>query len=1858
MSESLNPDDVTAQNERSLSTLIRAIVNAQGRFSLILVRCNYGGIQEQILAEVRQRSGLDILAINLQNSSGNLYSIMTAEIGKTQPNAVMIFGLESVGNLDDFLVSINRLRDDFLHDFPFPLVLWINDLVLQKLIKLAPDFYSYAPVPIRFAIATQELFNFLHKEAEEIFTKILAAGADQFLDNAALNLTIGAGKRFEIESALQELQKRGCEQPEIAASQKFILGRDAYAKNQMEESRQLYAQSLAFWWQQFIDENHNQESAALIQKNLEKQACILFHLGLWWRRYAVLHRAEYDKACRCARNYYQRCIKRLQKANRPDLAANFINVLAEVLQQLEEWEKLETIAKKAVELHTKYYNPIRLANAYAAFAEVALAKSQWKQAKEYAEIAINKISQTSSQDQNWGIQYYMSWYLLLLAQSKRHLGQLQEALNNLEIAKEECKPEYNPKLYIRILEELRNFYFEQHQYLTAFHLKQEQSSIEQQYGLRAFIGAGRLQSQRQVIHPALVALSSGELYNSVLGAESKEGTIAQEIVASGRKYDVDKLIERISRDDHKLIVIHGPSGVGKSSLLTAGLVPALHQITVFEGRNILPVVVQVYTDWVEELGNLLQNTTPEAERGEGEGGQGRQGGIIEELRRNVELNLVTVLIFDQFEEFFFNCPNPVERRKFWEFLHLCLDSFDLPYVKVILSLREDYLHYLLECDKLTNLEVTKNDILNKQTRYAFGNLQPEAAKLVIQSLTERSFYLEPQLIDELVRDLAGELLEVRPIELQVLGAQLQTENITTLEKYQQSGPKDKLVERFLDAIVKDCGAENERAAQLVLYLLTDENNTRPLKTKAELAAALAAEADKLDLVLEILVTSGIVFLIPQSPADRYQLVHDYLVAFIRQQRGAELLAELEREKEQRKLIEAKLNKVLKRRLREAYLAGLGLATLAVVAAVFGVQSFIANINAQINLISTSSEAFFASEQDKETLIESLKAAVKLQSTPQLWVASDTRTQVIVTLWQAIYGVKDIELKSFTGHNDWVFSVSFAPDGKTIASASLDNTIKLWSLDGKLVKTFTGHSAGIYSVSFSPDGKTIASASADNTIKLWSLDGKLVKTFTGHSSEVYSVSFSPDGKTIASASADNTIKLWSLDGKLVKTFTGHSSEVYSVSFSPDGKTIASATRDNTIKIWSLDGKELKTLTGHSVSFSPDGKTIASVGGDNIIKIWSLDGKELKTFIGHRGEVYSVSFAPDGKTIASASHDNTIKIWSLEGKEPKTFTGHSDSVSSVSFAPDGKTIASASRDNTIKIWSLEGKEPKTFSGYSTYNTPAYINPEYITSVSNVSFAPDGKTIASVGGDNVGRNNTITIWSLDGKELKTFTGYSVSFAPDGKTIASASHDDTIKLWSLDGKLLKTFTGHSDLVSSVSFAPDGKTITSASHDNTIKLWSLDGKLLKTFTGHSAPVYSVSFAPDGKTIASASRDKTIKLWSLDGKLLKTLTAHSAPVYSVSFAPDSKTIVSASHDKTIKLWSLDGKLIKTFKGHSAPVYNVSFVPDGKILASASHDKTIKLWSLDGKLIKTFKGHSAPVYNVSFAPDGKTIASASRDNTVILWNLNLDNLVVLGCNWLQDYLPNHPETLAELQPCQNQFMLMTAATTLVAQGEELASVGEVEKAVTKFKQAKQWNPQLHINPETKTETLNLIFQGKELAKQIDIQGAVAKFKKAQNLTPNIDLELKTTGLDNNPEAFARKLAISELDSLKNGLSSKGDFKKAISAYAKAEKIDPKLEIAADDWNILCWDGSLYGYAANVMFACEKAVTLAPKNGDIRDSRGLARALTGYSKGAIADFQAFIQWSNDSEQKSKRQAWVNDLKAGKNPFTEEELQKLRQ
>ncbi|MEG4071379.1 AAA-like domain-containing protein, partial [Microcoleus sp. Pol14D4] len=386
---------------------------------------------------------------------------------------------------------------------------------------------------------------------------------------------------------------------------------------------------------------------------------------------------------------------------------------------------------------------------------------------------------------------------------------------------------------------------------------------------------------------------------------------------------------------------------------------------------------------------------------------------------------------------------------------------------------------------------------------------------------------------------------------------------------------------------------------------------------------------------------------------------------------------------------------LKIRTVTSFFAGVAMLVATGVSVFASYQVTQAKILANTIQESAFSNESFHSGQTFQALLEALKAG---QTFKQLDASADTtiKEQVMVVLQQAVSQVK--ERNSLQRHSKSVNSVAFSRDGKTLASASDDNTIKLWNLQTQTeIKTLTGHSNEVYSVVFSPDGKTLASASKDKTIKLWNLQTQTeIKTLTGHSNAVYSVAFSPDGLTLASASSDKTIKLWNLQTQTeIKTLTGHSNAVYSVAFSPDGLTLASASSDKTIKLWNLQTQtEIKTLTGHSsavysVAFSPDGLTLASASDDKTIKLWNLQTQtELKTLTGHSSSVYSVAFSRDGLTLASASSDKTIKLWNLQTQTAiKTLTGHSNSVWSVAISPDGLTLASASSDKTIKLWNLQ-------------------------------------------------------------------------------------------------------------------------------------------------------------------------------------------------------------------------------------------------------------------------------------------------------------------------------------------------------------------------------------------------------------------------------------------------------------------------------------------------------------------------------------------------------------------------------------------
>ncbi|KXX78699.1 Vegetative incompatibility protein HET-E-1, partial [Madurella mycetomatis] len=598
----------------------------------------------------------------------------------------------------------------------------------------------------------------------------------------------------------------------------------------------------------------------------------------------------------------------------------------------------------------------------------------------------------------------------------------------------------------------------------------------------------------------------------------------------------------------------------------------------------------------------------------------------------------------------------------------------------------------------------------------------------------------------------------------------------------------------------------------------------------------------------------------------------------------------------------------------------------------------------------------------------------------------------VRLWDTTTGAHQQTLE-LEGYSNWIRSVAFLPDGKTVVSASDDRTVRLWdTTTGVYQQTLDRYSNWVCSVAVSPDGKTVASALQNKTVQLWdTATGTHQQTLEGYSDWVWLVAFSLDGKTIASALGDKAIQLWdTTTGTYQQTLKGHSSIVNSIAFSPDGKTVASASSDGIIRLWdTTTGIYQQTLKGHSdkvrsVAFSPDGKTVISASDDRTIRLWdTTTGIHQQTLEGHSDSVQSVAFSPDGKTVASASEDRTIRLWDTTiGMHQQTLEGHSDSVWSVTFSPDGKTVASTSLDRTVRLWDTTmGVHQQTLKGHSDW-------------VWLVAFSPDGKTVVSAS-----RDGTIQLWdTTTGTHQQTLKGHkygvwSVAFSPDGKMVASASDDRTVRLWdTTTGVYQQTLDRYSNWVCSVAVSPDGKTVASALQNKTVQLWdTATGTHQQTLEGYSDWVWLVAFSLDGKTIASALGDKAIQLWdTTTGTYQQTLKGHSSIVNSIAFSPDGKTVASASSDGIIRLWdTTTGIYQQTLKGHSDKVRSVAFSPDGKTVISASDDRTIRLWdTTTGIHQQTLEGHSDSVQSVAFSPDGKTVASASEDRTIRLWDTTI------------------------------------------------------------------------------------------------------------------------------------------------------------------------------------------------------------------------------------------------------------------------------
>jgi WD40 repeat protein/tRNA A-37 threonylcarbamoyl transferase component Bud32 len=606
-------------------------------------------------------------------------------------------------------------------------------------------------------------------------------------------------------------------------------------------------------------------------------------------------------------------------------------------------------------------------------------------------------------------------------------------------------------------------------------------------------------------------------------------------------------------------------------------------------------------------------------------------------------------------------------------------------------------------------------------------------------------------------------------------------------------------------------------------------------------------------------------------------------------------------------------------------------------------------------------------------------------------------------WHYVHHLSDGELLTLEGHTREVTCVVFSPDGKRLASASSDQTVKIWDVQtGELALTLSGAAGNILSVAFSPDGKQLASASGDQTVKVWDAHtGQETRTLKGHTHWVQSVAFSPDGRCLASGSEDNTVKVWDAQtGQEALTLKGHRAGVRCVAFSPDGKRLASASLKE-VKIWDAQTGQLTQSLNvslnvetnfsrdqvTSVAYSPDGKRLAAATNDGTVKVWDPQtGQEALTLKGHTSAVTSVAFSPNGQRLASAGGaDMAVKVWdAATGQQTLSLLGHTKWVSSVAFSPDGQRLASASEDGTVKVWDAQtGREALTLKGHTFW-------------VASVAFSPDGKRLASASNDA-----TVRVWDAQtGQEALTLKGHtegvsSVAFSPDGKRLASASSNE-VKVWDAQtGQKALSLKGHTQMVNSVAFSPDGQRLASPSYDKTVKVWDAhSGQLALSLNVQAryaaTQVTSVAYSPDGKRLAAATNDGTVKVLDPQtGQEALTLKVGTDGVMSVAFSPNGQRLASAGFaDMTVKIWdALTGEEVLTLKGHTRSVTSVAFSPDGKRLASASEDGTVKVWDAQtGQEALTLKGHTREVLSVAFSPDGKRLASSGVDQTVRIWDV--------------------------------------------------------------------------------------------------------------------------------------------------------------------------------------------------------------------------------------------------------------------------------
>lgn len=1258
------------------------------------------------------------------------------------------------------------------------------------------------------------------------------------------------------------------------------------------------------------------------------------------------------------------------------------------------------------------------------------------------------------------------------------------------------------------------------------------------------------------------------------------------------------------------VLLYSDSGSGKSSLINAGLMP----LAIEEGYQ--PQRIRVQPKSGQEI--VVERLADEAH------GQGQFLPSLLSFDDNQERTVLSVerfldvlgrnngttcplLIFDQFEEWatLFDgasaeltaAETRVVQGKILDALVSLINDSKLP-VKVLISLREDYLAKLTpffkRCPSLPDqyLRLTPLDPrqIYRVIRGPFEEYPERYPREISPSLAEE---IQRQFESRSETDIR--LTEVQVVCRSLLESGRQGKELE--EFFTRQGGVRGILEQYLKDALKSLPPEQSEPAVSLLTRMVTSAGTRNVISEDD----LLGRAEHEDMIPRALLSQTLISLDQDTKLVRrerrrevyyYEIASEFLVDWIRNKAQEHLVQVEQREfkKAQRAADE------LRRANRQRQLLK-GLAAVGVVALLLAATSWRLAKQASREAEESHSARFVQLAQGTVTLKPDLRLLLALHAVLEARnLRQDSRSKAEKALRRVLHETEplsSLQTMTLRAHTKPVTMVVFSPNGKYLATVSLDNTVRVWdgvswrelcSFPLEANKQFIG-------LSFSADSARLATSYRDQSVtvrdassgrklaalprrvgeitsfSLWRQAGPS-QTLSGSPYRRLQAAVSLDASRVATVTSEGIVKLWDLRSGEEKAVPVIGIGVSAMALSPDGSRLVAGHRNGEVTVWSETERILVA------AFSPDGRRLATGNLIGTVKLWDVSsGKELWNIPGKTGRVLGVTFSPDGARLATAAVDEL---------ETATVGGMLERVA-------------------VTVWDASsGQELVTLQGKAG-------------SLGRIAFSPDGTRLATVN-----RNGAVGVWNASsGEELWTTVGQTggviaSAFSPDGMRLVTVDSGGTVmKFDASSGRELKSLPSHGERVlAAAAFSQDGTRLATASWNNEVRVRETDsGRELDKLLAEGS-VYRLAFATDGTRLATAERYQkgfAATVWDLSsGAKLYVLPARR--LLAIALSSDGKQMVTLDEDAAMR----------------ADVLGVD-----DLVASAS-SRVSRPFTLDE--CKSYHiVHAMQCDAAELVAEGSGLADKNRLKEAIA--------KFTKAKALDPQLKFDPDAKAR----------QLAVHSLLREGRRLAIAGETSGAAGQFQAAKRLDPKLRLEPETEARALSsnsLLQKGESLAYAGDIGGAVGKFQEALKLNPSLRFD---------PQIKARKQAAEGLVQKGLAFAVQGNLGPAREAFGEAQKLSPK-SISFGDWNDLCWYEGLWGEVTEALGHCEIAVSLSPNNFHARDSRGLARALAGKREAAIEDFQFYIKHSDDLTRKSQRQAWIAALRQGKSPFTPEVLRTL--